>query len=176
HVDSGASVLTISSDFVAQHKIPTFHGVVQNVEFANKSTCQSNRYCKLKLRVKHFTGTFTAAVLPINDDLILGTTFFKAISVTSLDWKNKYFAFTTNNGRKHVWCNTAPTSPRLLITPVITSVGVDDTDVNFLNTQEPALKNLLQEYAIIDKQHIVYCQWLQCNKSFDTVSKILANK
>ncbi|KAJ3376520.1 hypothetical protein HDU92_000231, partial [Lobulomyces angularis] len=37
HVDSGASVLTISTSLVKKYNLPTFTGITQQVEFANKT-------------------------------------------------------------------------------------------------------------------------------------------
>ncbi|KAJ3201805.1 hypothetical protein HK099_002081, partial [Clydaea vesicula] len=103
HVDSGASVLTISTSLVKKYNLPTFTGITQQVEFANKTVILSNVYCKVKLHIQDFHSTFTAAVLPINDDLILGVTFFKAVKVIDLDWQNHSFTFITSTGDKHTW-------------------------------------------------------------------------
>ncbi|KAJ3200339.1 hypothetical protein HK099_002721, partial [Clydaea vesicula] len=113
HVDSGASVLTISSTFVKRHKLHTLFGINQRVEFANKSIHDSNIYCKIKLTIQDFSSTFTAAVLPINDDLILGTTFFKAIRILELNWKTHIFSFVTANGDKHTWSPLIPLGKEL---------------------------------------------------------------
>ena len=102
HVDDGCTGLVLSSHFVTQHQLNTIRSAPRRIAMANGQPLTTCNDCIINFHCAGYENKFRCAVLPIEDDIILGIPFLQSILVTHMDWKNLIFQFTSHN-QEHIW-------------------------------------------------------------------------
>jgi hypothetical protein len=139
HHKSGASINVINKAIVDKYKLKTTIGPYRLIEFANRQQSFSSTICPIKLYLGKYLCTFEAAVLPINDDLILGTSFFSSLKEITINWKKFNFQFTTKDDKTYHLLKTPDTGKMVNIYTIKKMNGRREE----LATNEPLLAKAL---------------------------------
>jgi hypothetical protein len=129
HIDDGCTGIVISQNFVTKNDLFKFPVKKRRISMANGSPLSVHYEVEIDFQCGEYERKFRCAVLPIEDDLILGIPFLQTIIVTRMDWKNHQFSFKSQESHHdYTWRGVGANeeSREGCIAAVIKPIGTDE--------------------------------------------------